>query len=66
MTKLNSFPVAVSPGIAAGSLWEFQGEEICLHLETSAEGEDLLTGQTALAGVQKSYTKVKQFIFQAN
>ncbi|XP_072780401.1 uncharacterized protein [Taeniopygia guttata] len=44
-------------GIAAGSLWEFQGEEICLHLETSAKGEDLLTGQTALAGLQKSYTK---------
>ncbi|XP_030799138.1 protein FAM110B isoform X2 [Camarhynchus parvulus] len=44
-------------GIAAGRLWEFRGEEICLDLETSAEGEDLLTGQTALAGVQKSYTK---------
>ncbi|XP_053835863.1 uncharacterized protein LOC128808572 [Vidua macroura] len=44
-------------GIAAGSLWEFRGEEICLHLETSAKAEDLLTGQTALAGVQKSYTK---------
>lgn len=59
MMKLNALPVAVSPGIAAGSLWEFQGEEICLDVETSAEGEDLLTGQTALAGVQKSYTKVR-------
>lgn len=51
MTKLNAFPVAVSPGIAAGSLWEFQGEEICFHLETSAKVEDLLIGQTAIAGV---------------
>lgn len=59
MMELNAFPVAVSPGIAAGSLWEFQGEEICLCLETSTKGEDLLTGQAALAGVQKSYTKVK-------
>ncbi|XP_041329577.1 uncharacterized protein LOC121356827 [Pyrgilauda ruficollis] len=48
---------AAQDGIAAGSLWEFQGEEICLHLEASAKGEDLLTRQTALAGVQKSYTK---------
>ncbi|XP_064282871.1 uncharacterized protein LOC135304222 [Passer domesticus] len=47
---------AAQDGIAAGSLWEFQGEEICLHLEASAKGGDL-TGQTALAGVQKSYTK---------
>lgn len=59
MMKLSAFPVALSPGSAAGSLWEFLGEEICLHLETSAKGEDLLKGQTALAGVQKSYTKVK-------
>lgn len=66
MMELNAFPVAVSPGIAAGSLWEFQGEEICLRLETSTKGEDLLTGQAALAGVQKSYTEVKWFIFQAN
>ncbi|XP_064559280.1 uncharacterized protein LOC135442937 [Zonotrichia leucophrys gambelii] len=33
------------------------GQEICLDLETSAEGEDLLTSQTALTGAQKSYTK---------
>ncbi|KAJ7396813.1 hypothetical protein BTVI_141332 [Pitangus sulphuratus] len=48
-------------GIATGSLWEFQGEEICLHLETSVKGEDLLIGQTALAGAQKSYIKCNDF-----
>lgn len=64
--KLNVFLVAVSPGIAAGSLWEFQGEEIWFYLQTSAKGEDLLTGQTVLAGVQKSYIKVKWLIFEAN
>jgi len=30
------------------------------------EGEDLQTAQTALAGAQKSYIKVKRFIFQVN
>lgn len=65
MMKLNAFPVAMSPGIAARSLWELQGEETCLHLETSAKGEvDLQTHQAAVAGAQKSYSKVKILIFK--
>lgn len=64
--KLNAFPVAMSPGTAARSLLELQGEETCLRLETSAKGEDLLTGQAALAVAQKPYIKVKRFIFQTN
>ncbi|KQK74336.1 hypothetical protein AAES_158422 [Amazona aestiva] len=39
------------------SLLESLVEETCLHLEISAKGEDLLIGQTALAGAQKSYIK---------
>lgn len=55
----------MSPGTAARSRRELQGEETCLPWETSAKGEDLQADQADLAGAQEFYIKVKRFIFQA-